>query len=132
MLISTAFAQDAAAAMPQQSIFTAVFPFILVFFVFWLLVWRPQSQKQRQHFEMLENLRRGDRVLTDGGLYGEVTKIVDEATVELKIADDIKIKVAKPYINSVVDKGEPATKPAAKSSKEGGKGKKSSSKSSKK
>lgn len=116
----TAYAQDAGAAVAgAPSAFTSFLPIILIFAVFYFFLIRPQARRAREHQEMLKNLRRGDRVVTQGGLYGFVEKLDDE-TVSLKIADGVVIDVTKQSVSQVAEKGVPATqtapakKPAAK------------------
>jgi preprotein translocase subunit YajC len=79
-------------------------PLVLLFVVFYFLLIRPQQKKQKQHKTFLENLKKGDEVVTAGGLYGKITGITDN-TVTVEIAEKIRVKVTK---NSVVDlvKGE--------------------------
>lgn len=69
-------------------------PFILIFIIFWLLLIRPARQRQKAHQRMLDELKRGDRVVTNGGLHGEVAGI-EGALVFLKIADNVKVRVSK-------------------------------------
>ena len=87
-------------------------PFILIFVVFYFLLIRPQQQRVKQHREMIANLRRGDEVVTAGGLIGKVTRIADgEATVEL--ADGVRVKVVKGTLSEVRSRTEPAKADAA-------------------
>ena len=82
-------------------------PFILIFVVFYFLLIRPQQQRMKQHKAMVENLRRGDEVVTSGGMIGKVTKIADnEITVEL--AENVRVKVIKHTISEVRNRTEPA------------------------
>jgi len=81
-------------------------PLILLFAVFYFLLIRPQQKRAKQHKTFMENLKKGDTVMTSGGLYGKITGITDEA-ITMEIAEKIRVKVAK---NAVVDyvKGEQA------------------------
>jgi len=81
-------------------------PLILLFAVFYFLLIRPQQKRAKQHKTFMENLKKGDTVITSGGLYGKITGITDEA-ITMEIAEKIRVKVAK---NAVVDyvKGEQA------------------------
>ena len=82
-------------------------PFILIFVVFYFLLIRPQQQRVKQHKEMVENLRRGDEVVTSGGMIGKITKIADnEVTVEL--AEGVRVKVIRGTISEVRNRTEPA------------------------
>ena len=84
-----------------------LFPFILIFVVFYFLLIRPQQQRMKAHRELIEGLRRGDEVVTQGGILGKVTRISDgEATVE--ISDGVRVKVIKSTITEVRTRTEPA------------------------
>lgn len=85
----------------------AVLPFVLIFGVFYFLILRPQQQKMKIHQNMLANLRRGDRVVTTGGLIGTVTKIVSDNEVQLEIADDIRVRHVRSLISEVLAKTDP-------------------------
>ncbi len=82
-------------------------PIILIFAIFYFLVIRPQNKRQRDMARMLEALKQGDRVLTNGGLFGTVVGLKDNVAV-LKIADQVKVEVLKSSISSVVQKGREA------------------------
>ena len=73
------------------------FPLVLIFLIFWFLVFRPERKKQEQHEEFLDALKVGDRVMTAGGIFGEVTS-VDEQTVTLRINRDNRIEVLRDQI----------------------------------
>ncbi|MBI1362658.1 MAG: preprotein translocase subunit YajC [Proteobacteria bacterium] len=105
MLISEAWAQTGApvAAAPGD-IVTSLLPFILILFIFWMLIWRPQLRKQKEHMELMQNLKRGDRVLTSGGLIGNISKIVDDTTVEVEFAEGVKIKCARHHVTDLIDR----------------------------
>ncbi|MEX2649093.1 MAG: preprotein translocase subunit YajC [Alphaproteobacteria bacterium] len=105
MLISPAFAQ--AAGAPQGDILSFLLPIVLMFGVFWLLVFRPQQKKLKHHKEMVANLKRGDQVLTGGGLYGRVAKIEGGNICYVEIAPNVKVKVAQSTIAEVITKPEP-------------------------
>ena len=76
-------------------------PFIAMFAIFYFLLIRPQQKKQREHRQLLQNLKRGDRVVTGGGIYGTVTKIRNDI-VHVEIADQVRIRVNKSSITDVV------------------------------
>jgi len=82
-------------------------PFIAMFAIFYFLLIRPQQRKQREHRQMLQNLKRGDRVVTGGGIYGTVTKIRNDI-VHVEIADQVRIRVNKSSISDVVAEGDKA------------------------
>jgi preprotein translocase subunit YajC len=82
-------------------------PFILIFVIMYFLILRPQQKRAKQHQEMVKNLRRGDNVITSGGLVGKVTKVVDDDQVEIEIADGVRVRQVKSMIADVRVKGEP-------------------------
>lgn len=105
MLVSTAWAQAAPAA-PGGFDLAAFLPLILIFVVFYFLLIRPQQKRMKEHRAMLDALRRGDRVVTGGGIIGTVTKAEnDEISVE--IAEGVRVRVMKGTITSVLQKTEP-------------------------
>jgi preprotein translocase subunit YajC len=112
MFISTAWAQGAGAgAGGIAGMFGGIeglLPLVLIFAVFYFLLIRPQQKRAKQHREMLGSLRRGDRVITGGGIYGTVTKVVGDGEVVVQIAEAVKVRVARETITSVLSKTEPA------------------------
>jgi len=83
-------------------------PLILIFAIMYFLLIRPQQKKVKEHQAMVEAVRRGDQVVTQGGLIGKVSKVKDDGEVEVEIADGVKVRVVKSTIASVVSKTEPA------------------------
>ncbi|MBI2877860.1 MAG: preprotein translocase subunit YajC [Candidatus Tectomicrobia bacterium] len=77
----------------------------VIYLIFYFLLIRPQSKKQKQHEEMLNNLRKGDRVITSGGIYGTVSRVKDEVVV-LQVAENVRIDVAKSAIATLKERGE--------------------------
>ncbi len=104
MLISPAYAQ---AAAPAGAGLESLLPLVLIFVVFYFLLIRPQQRKMKKHKEMLGAIRRGDKVVTGGGIVGTVTKVNDEREVTVEIAKDIKVKVHRELISTVMAKTEP-------------------------
>ena len=104
MLISPAYAQ--AAGAPGAFDMMSLLPLVLIFIVFYFLLIRPQQKKVKEHKAMLEAVRRGDRVVTNGGIVGLVTK-VDERELTLEIADNVRVKAMRDMIASVISKTEP-------------------------
>ena len=80
----------------------------MIFVIFYFLLIRPQQQKMKQHKAMVEALRRGDQVVTSGGIVAKVSKVQDDGMVEVEIADGVKVKVVKHTITQVLNKTEPA------------------------
>ena len=113
MLISPAFAQAAGAASPAD-MFSQFMPLLLIFVVFYFLLIRPQQKKAKMHKQMLNAVRRGDRVITGGGIIGTVTKVKGDTEVQVEIADGVKVLVARETIAIVMAKTEAADKAADK------------------
>ncbi|MEM1237180.1 MAG: preprotein translocase subunit YajC [Pseudomonadota bacterium] len=86
-----------------------LFP-MLIIAIFYLLVFRPQQQKMKAHQKRVEELRRGDQVVTQGGLIGKVTKVKEDNEVEIEIASGVKVRVVQSTIANVLSKTEPAEK----------------------
>lgn len=84
-------------------------PMILLFVVFYFFLIRPQQKKAKEHREMLGNLRRGDRVITSGGIIGTVSKLEGDHEVEIEIAKDVKVRVVRSTVMQVISKTEPVT-----------------------
>lgn len=83
-------------------------PFILIFVIMYFLILRPQQRRARAHQEMVKNLRRGDTVITSGGLIGKVTKVVDDAPeIEVEIAENIRVRIVRTMVTEVRSKSEP-------------------------
>ncbi len=82
---------------PQGSLLTSLLPLVVFFAIFYFLIIRPQQKQAREHKEMLESLKKGDKVVTSGGLMAEVVK-AEEDYVKAKINDDTVVKIAKEYI----------------------------------
>ena len=107
MLISPAYAQGTG-LFDSQSALVQFLPLVLIFIVFYFLLIRPQQKKQQQHKTTLEALRRGDRVVTGGGIVGTVNKVIGPEEVEVDIAQGVRVKVLRSTISSVLAKPDPA------------------------
>jgi preprotein translocase subunit YajC len=105
MFVTPAFAQSAGGA---AGAFTSFVPLILIFAIMYFLMIRPQQKKLKEHKAMVEALRRGDQVLTQGGIVGKVVKVGDDGIVEVEIAESVKVKVLRHTIAQVMSKTEPA------------------------
>ena len=110
MFVSTAYAQTA----PAGSAFDPMFfmPLILIFVVFYFLLIRPQQKKLKEHRAMVAALRRGDRVVTSGGLIGTIAKVVGDNEVLIELAEGVRVRALRTAITDVLTKPEPV---AAKS-----------------
>jgi preprotein translocase subunit YajC len=84
-----------------------ILPFALIFVIMYFILWRPQQQKQRQHQELIANVRRGDTVVTTGGLIGKVAKVVDEGELLIDLAEGVRVRVVRTMIAEVRARGEP-------------------------
>jgi preprotein translocase subunit YajC len=111
MLITPAYAQS----NPLSALFggdsggmvTSLLPLILIVVIMYFLVLRPQQQKVKQHQSMVRALRRGDTVVTNGGLVGKVTKVVDDDQIEVEISDGVRVRQMRTMVSDVRAKGEP-------------------------
>lgn len=104
MLISEAYAQTGGFGGDGL---TQFLPLILIFVVFYFLLIRPQQKKMKAHREMISNVRRGDRVVTGGGIIGQVVKVISDNEVALEIADGVRVRLVKGTITDVLARGEP-------------------------
>jgi len=107
--VSVAYAMGAAGqgagGQGAGSQLAAFAPLVLMVGIFYFLLIRPQQKKQKEHKAMLDNLQKGDNVITSGGLHGKVMGITQEV-VTVEIADKVRVRIGRPYIASVVSKGE--------------------------
>lgn len=104
-MITPAYAQ--AAAPGGTDMLVQLVPFVLIFVIMYFLLIRPQQKRMRDHKEMISNVRRGDTVVTSGGFIGRVTKVIDDAEIEVEIADNVRVRVVRGMISDVRAKGEP-------------------------
>ena len=101
MIISPAYAQAAGGAGGLSSLL----PFLLIFVVFYFFLIRPQQRRAKEHRELVNNVKRGDKIVTSGGLLGTVTKSVEgQESVEIEIAKDVKVSVMRSMIADLRDK----------------------------
>jgi preprotein translocase subunit YajC len=108
MFITPALAAaDAAGSSGQGSVLFSLVPFVLIFVIMYFLVMRPQQRRAAAHKEMVKAVRRGDTVVTSGGLIGKVSKVVDDNEVQVEIADSVRVRIARAMITEVRAKGEP-------------------------
>ncbi len=106
MLFATpAYAQTATGGTSETLM--TLFPLILLFGLFYFMILRPQQKRMKQHKAMVEALKRGDKVITNSGILGKITKVTDDE-VDLEIAKDVNIKILKAYVAEVRNKPTPA------------------------
>ena len=106
MFVTPAYAQGAGGG---GDLMISLLPFILIFVIMYFLIIRPQRQQARQREEMLKGIRRGDTVITGGGLIGKVTKVIDDNELELQIAEGVKVRAQRGLIFGVRAKAEPVS-----------------------
>jgi preprotein translocase subunit YajC len=114
MFVTQAFAQSATGAGGTPDMLISVLPFILIFVIMYFLIIRPQRTQQKKRTEMLSALRRGDTVVTGGGLVGKVTKVVDDNEVEIDLGGGTKVTALRSTIAEVRVRGEPVANQNAK------------------
>lgn len=116
MFITPAFSQGSlfgGGAGGDGGMLMSLLPFVLIFVIMYFLILRPQQKRVKQHQEMVKNVRRGDTVVTNGGLVGKVTKVIDDDQIEIEIADDVRIRQMRQMVADVRAKGEPVKEEAA-------------------
>lgn len=106
MFVTPAYAQAAGGA---GGAFASFIPLILIFGIMYFLLIRPQQKKLKDHQAMVEAVRRGDQVVTQGGVIGKVSKVKDDGEIEVEIAEGVKVRVVKSTIAQVLSKTEPAS-----------------------
>ena len=105
MFATPAYAQAAGAG----GALTSFMPLILIFAIMYFLLIRPQQKKAKEHAAMVAALRRGDQVVTQGGLIGKVAKVKDDNEIEVELAEGVKVRVVQSTIAQVMSKTEPAS-----------------------
>ena len=105
--ITPAYAQAAAGSGGGADIILQMAPFGIVLVIMYFLILRPQQKRAKDQQELVSNVRRGDIVVTTGGLIGKVTKSVDDSEVEVEIAPNVRVRIARQMISDVRVKGEP-------------------------
>lgn len=105
MFATPAYAQAAGVG----GAFTSFVPLILIFAIMYFLLIRPQQKKVKEHKKMVDALRRGDQIVTQGGLIGKVTKVVDDNEVKVEVATGTEVRVVRATIQQVLTKTEPAS-----------------------
>lgn len=102
MFISTAFAQTAGGQASGAGILVQMAPLVLIFVVFYFLLIRPQQKRMKEHKAKIESVKKGDQVVTGGGLVGKVTR-VDDIYVDIELAPAVKVKAVKSTLTEVID-----------------------------
>ena len=102
-LISTAHAQEAAAPQGPGAMFNLIF-IGGMFLLFYLILWRPQSKRAKEHRELVNSLAKGDEVLTSGGILGRITNVTDDY-VTIQVAKDVELNLQKASVAAALPKG---------------------------
>jgi len=114
MFITTAYAQfGLGGPNGSSSMLVQFMPLILIIGIMYFLILRPQQRKVKMHQEMVKALRRGDTVITNGGLVAKVTKVVDDDTIEVEISDGVRVRQMRSMVSEVRAKGEPVKEDAS-------------------
>lgn len=106
MFITPAFAQTGG-AVGGPDLIIQFLPFVLIFVIMYFLIIRPQRTKAKRHQEMVANLRRGDTVVTTGGLIGKVSKVIDDSEIQVELAENVRVRIVRGMVAEVRAKGEP-------------------------
>ena len=105
MFVTPAYAQ--ASPLGDSLLTSPLVVMIPIIALMYFLILRPQQKRAKEHQEMVKNVRRGDTVITSGGLVGKVTKVVDDEQVEMEIADGVRVRQMRTMVTDVRAKGEP-------------------------
>jgi preprotein translocase subunit YajC len=104
VLLNAMMMYQEGASAPQASPFGLLLPFVLIFAVFYFLIIRPQSKRQKDHQAMVKALQKGDQIVTAGGFHGTIQAISDESeVVTVEIADKVRVKISRGSISKVVE-----------------------------
>lgn len=110
MFVTSAWAQAAPAAPSGGADLLSnslLIPMVLVFVIMYFLILRPQQKRVKAHQEMIKNVRRGDTIVTAGGIIAKVTKVTDDTEIQVEIADNVRARLSRAMIAEVKAKGEP-------------------------
>ena len=116
MFITPAYAQAAGGGVSTDMLLQFA-PLVLVFVIMYVLLFRPQQKRAAEHKTMIANVRRGDTIVSNGGIVGRVTKVIDDNELEAEIADGVRVRVVRSMIADVRAKGEPVKADQPKAAK---------------
>src|ERR1700719_3195885 len=105
MFITPAYAQGLPTGLLDPS--SPLWMMVIIVVIMYFLVLRPQQKRAKEHQDLIKNLRKGDTVVTSGGLVGKVTKVVDDEQVEVEIADGVRVRQVRSMVTGVRAKGDP-------------------------
>jgi len=112
-LFDIAYAMGGGAGGEGAGGFTGFIPLILMFVIFYFLLIRPQQKRTKEHRNMISNLKKGDRIITSGGIHGRITGM-DESTLTVEIADKVRVKVARANVSNLAQPAVAPSKPDKK------------------
>lgn len=108
MFVTPAYAQAAGGAGATGDLFLNLAPILFLIIIFWFLIFRPQQKRMKEQRALLAGIRRGDTIVTSGGLVGKVTKVLDDSPdLEVEVAQGVKVKVVRAMVSDVRSKPEP-------------------------
>ena len=116
--IAYAMGQGGGAAGQGAGGFGGLIPIVLMFVIFYFLLIRPQQKRNKEHKEMITNLKKGDRIITSGGIYGRITGL-DETALTVEIADKVRVKVARGNVSGLAQSAPQQAPPAKKEKSKG-------------
>ena len=116
MFITPAYAQ-ASGGVGTTDMLVNFAPLVIIFAIMYFMLLRPQQRRAAEHKAMIKNVRRGDTVISNGGIIGRVTKVIDDNELEAEIADNVRVRILRSMIADVRAKGEPVKADAAKPGK---------------
>src|SRR4051812_43209811 len=105
MFITPAYAQGLLGG--GNDMIMSLLPFVGIFVIMYFLILRPQQKRVKQHQELVKNVRRGDTVVTSGGIIAKVTKVIDDDQIEIELADGVRARQVRSMVSDVRAKGEP-------------------------
>lgn len=115
MFITPAFAQaSGATGLGSPDMLIQFAPFVVIFAIMYFLILRPQQRRAKEQRDMVQGARRGDTIVTTGGLIGKITKATDNSEVEVEVAPNVRVRIARSGIGEVRAKGEPVKEAPSK------------------
>lgn len=105
MFVTPAYAQ--AGGLGGPDFLMSLLPFVLIFAIMYFLIIRPQRQRMKKHQDLISNLRRGDTIVTSGGLIGKVSKVVDDGELQVELSEGVKVRIVRSMVQEVRSKSEP-------------------------
>lgn len=108
MFVTPAYAQAGGlGGLGGPDFLMSLLPFVLIFAIMYFLIIRPQRQRMKKHQNLISNLRRGDTIVTSGGLIGKVSKVVDDGELQVELSEGVKVRIVRSMVQEVRSKSEP-------------------------